>query len=453
MQQRLLIDQLDGNLRDSSPYSTLLSLVALLFAGTGSSALGQQPGGKGPPPSPVRVAPVQVRTILGGQTYVGTATPIRRSIIGSAVAGRIVEFVCNEGDYVKKGEVLAQILTGTIEIELAGANAELEVRQAELNESIKAFPAEKEQATARSAAARARYEHAQSKLERVQALRKKASISDEAVDEASSAALETEATYRDAEAARHMIFEGARQLKIEQLKAKVQAQQEVVRLIEDRLSKYTVKAYFDGYVTAEFTEVGHWIKDGEPVVEVAELDSMDVRVNVPEDHVVQLAKGNVVRVEIGALPGRPFTGAIEAIVPQADLRARTFPVLIRVANPRTKDGHLLKGGMLARAVLPVGKQEQALLISKDAIVLGGKVPMVYAVDADSSTPGVGSVRPVPVELGVADGSDIQIRGQLKPGDLIVVEGNERLRPGQPVNFRAPGAEASAPARAQQTKGR
>jgi HlyD family secretion protein len=128
-------------------------------------------------------------------------------------------------------------------------------------------------------------------------------------------------------------------------------------------------------------------------------------------------------------------------------------VLVRVANSRTKDGHLLKGGMLARAILPVGKQEQALLISKDAIVLGGKAPMVYAVDVDAATPGTGSVRPVPVELGVADGSEIQIRGPLRPGELVVVEGNERLRPGQPVAFRMPNAEASAPARGQQTGGR
>lgn len=428
--------------------------IAILCSwGVTPALLAQQPNAKGPPPSPVRVAPVQTRTITGGQSFVGTITPVRRSVIGSAVAGRIVELMCNEGDYVKKGEVLAQVLTGTIEIELAGAKAELEVRQAELDESIKSFPAEKEQAAARTAAAKARREHAQLKLDRVQSLRKKSSISDEAVDEATSAALEAEAALRDAEAARRMVFEGARELKIEQLRAKVKAQNESVRFIEDRLSKYTVKAYFDGYVTAEFTEVGHWIKDGEPVVEVSDIATMDVRVNVPEDHVVQLEKGSVVRVEIGALPGRPFTGTIEAVVPQADLRARTFPVLIRLANPPTKDGHLLKGGMLARAVLPVGKQEQALLVSKDAIVLGGKVPMVYAVDADAATPGVGAVRAVPVELGVADGSEIQIRGPLKPGDLIVVEGNERLRPGQAVAFRTPNTQAAAPAREDATRGR
>jgi HlyD family secretion protein len=453
MQHRLSICLLSRRAIAARKLAVLLLVVAGFCPPDASTGFAQQPGAKGQPPAPVRVAPVQVRTILGGQSYVGTVTPLRRSVIGSAVAGRVVEFVCNEGDYVKQGQTLAQILTGTIEIELSGAKAELLVRQAELNESIKSFPAEKEQAAARSAAARARHEHAQSKLERVQALRKKASISEEAVDEAMSAALETEAAYREAEAARHMIFEGAREQKIEQLRAKVRAQEEAVHLIEDRLAKYTIKAYFDGYVTAEHTEVGHWVKDGEPVVEVCDIASMDVRVNVPEDYVVQLAKGNVVRVEIGALPDRAFTGTIEAVVPQADLRARTFPVLVRVANPRTKDGHLLKGGMLARAILPVGKQEQALLISKDAIVLGGKAPMVYAVDVDAATPGTGSVRPVPVELGVADGSEIQIRGPLRPGELVVVEGNERLRPGQPVAFRMPNAEASAPARGQQTGGR
>jgi multidrug efflux system membrane fusion protein len=100
--------------------------------------------------------------------------------------------------------------------------------------------------------------------------------------------------------------------------------------------------------------------------------------------------------------------------------------------------------MLARAILPVGKRKDSLLISKDAIVLGGRAPIVFAIDRDAANRSQGTVRIVPVELGAAVGGEIEVSGlspelPLKPNDLIVIEGNERLRPGQPVTFAEPSA--------------
>jgi multidrug efflux pump subunit AcrA (membrane-fusion protein) len=96
--------------------------------------------------------------------------------------------------------------------------------------------------------------------------------------------------------------------------------------------------------------------------------------------------------------------------------------------------------------LPVGKPELSLLVSKDAVVLGGPSPLVYAVIPDPKDPKVGKVRPVPVELGVADGGQIQVRGALKVGEQVVVRGNERLRPDQEVKIvEVLAAEKTAPA--------
>jgi len=399
--------------------------------------------------APVKVSAIARGEIAAGQSYVGTIHPVRRGVVGSAVAGRVVKFLHNEGDYVEEGEVLAQILTGTIEIELAAAKAELKVRQEMLAESTKSFPAEQEQAEARLAAAKARRDHAQAMFRRAAALRERKSTSDEAYDAAQAAALESEADFLSAQAARRLIFEGAREQKIKELEARVLAQSEAVNLIEDRLAKYTIKAYFSGYVTQEFTEVGAWVKDGDPIVEVAEMDQVKVRVNVPEDQIDQLDPGEDVRVEVNATRQKYYLGQIEAIVPQADLKARTFPVLVRLENPKrprqpdatgAKDhaGHVLKAGMLARVMLPVGHQKDALLVPKDAVVLGGRDPLIFVVEQGAEA-GEGQVRQVAVELGVATGGNVQIRAtgdgqELRQGTLVVVEGNERLRPGQRVSF-------------------
>jgi hypothetical protein len=74
--------------------------------------------------------------------------------------------------------------------------------------------------------------------------------------------------------------------------------------------------------------------------------------------------------------------------------------------------------------------------------------MVYVIVPKPGSTTASIVQPVPVELGVADGGEIEVapvapEPGLKPGMLVVVEGNERLRPGQEVTFQPPAADASA----------
>jgi multidrug efflux pump subunit AcrA (membrane-fusion protein) len=101
-------------------------------------------------------------------------------------------------------------------------------------------------------------------------------------------------------------------------------------------------------------------------------------------------------------------------------------VKVRVKNP--EGGPLLKSGMFATVHLPVGGTEKAVLVPKDALVLGGPTPMVFVV-AD------GKATPVPVEVGIAVDGLVQVTGGVVGGQKVVVRGNERLSPrGQPVKI-------------------
>jgi RND family efflux transporter MFP subunit len=166
-------------------------------------------------------------------------------------------------------------------------------------------------------------------------------------------------------------------------------------------------------------------------VEIVALDEVDVTVDVVEDFVGGLAEGLPVRVSIDAIPDRIFTAPIYRIVPSADRRGRTFPVKIRLTNEPVGPSVRIKAGMFASATLAVGEERQAVLVPKDAIVLGGMVPiMVWTVDPTSST-----AKMAPVTLGVAVDDLVQVIGPVKPGDAVVVRGNERIRfPGQPLRI-------------------
>jgi RND family efflux transporter MFP subunit len=162
------------------------------------------------------------------------------------------------------------------------------------------------------------------------------------------------------------------------------------------------------------------------------IDPIEVRVSLPENYVTRLSLGTSARVDIDAIPSRTFVGSVTAIVPQADEKSRTFPVRIRLKNELQADGTpLLKPGMFAKVELPVDQRRQVMLVPKDALVLGGPQPVVYVVGQDAKTK-KSTVQPVPVQLGVAVGSWIEVRGQLEIKQQIVIEGNERLRPGSEV---------------------
>ncbi len=173
------------------------------------------------------------------------------------------------------------------------------------------------------------------------------------------------------------------------------------------------------------------------MAEVVALDDVEIVAKVVESQIPYVHVGDMVRVEVPSLATEILTGTVEAIVPQADVRSRTFPVKVLVHNQISDhDIPLLKAGMLARLTLRTGQAQQALLVPKDALVLQGKEPIVWIVNKDSigsADNGMqqGNVRPVPVQLGVADGDLIQVQGDVRAGDLVIVKGNERIAPPTP----------------------
>jgi membrane fusion protein (multidrug efflux system) len=199
------------------------------------------------------------------------------------------------------------------------------------------------------------------------------------------------------------------------------AQEAGVEGVEDEIGKCTIEAPFDGRVTEESTEVGQWLKKGDSIISMLQLDSVKVRVPVPEKYIQSLNVGDESVVNFPALGNITRTGHIIHIVPQADKRARTFPVYIKIEN---KD-EAIKSGMFAEATFEMGAILSATMILKEGIVRRGGGEFVYlAVD--------GKVTEVPVQTGIAHKDLIQIMGDVKPGVDVIVRGNERVRNAQDI---------------------
>lgn len=403
-------------------------------------------------PSPVAVSVVQRQSVDAVQTYIGTVTASRRSAIGSAVDGRVQKFPINEGDFVTKGQPLAQLLTETIGLELEAAQAELLLKRHDLAELENgARPEELAAADARKRAAKAFHDFRIAQFIRAKHLFEKGAFNEEELHEIEAEAEAALQVFRQGEENWKLVAAGPRDEKILQAKARVAMQDAMVRNLQSRVRKHTIIAPFDGFVIAEHTEVGEWIKQGDLVAEVVALNEVDVMVNVRESHVAHITVGQKMAVDIPALDDLRITGKVSSIIPQADIRARTFPVKVRVGNPIQSDSVgnksvMIKAGMIARAVVPTGLKRQGLLVPKDALVLGGPAPTVFVVDATvpdindavdvkgtaNAMSKTGKARPVSVKMGASDGRLIEVEGSIKAGEMVVVRGNERLRPGQDV---------------------
>jgi multidrug efflux pump subunit AcrA (membrane-fusion protein) len=366
------------------------------------------------------------RQVRQSAQFVGTVKPLRRSVVGSAVDGRVDSFPVNEGDFVEAGKPLAKLKTETFEIQLAAAKAELTLRTIECDELKKLRPDEINEAQARMDGAKALREFTRRQMERMQVLSERGSVTLEQFQESVSAADRAAQAYLEAKAA-HAVVAGSE--KVAKAGARVKAQEEEIRRLEDIIKKHTIVAPFNGYVVAEHVELGQWVSPSDPVVEMVDIEAVEVEVMVPQDYIAKVRPSDTAGVRVEGLDGPPLAGTVRRIVPSADLRARTFPVKVHLANPE----HVLKAGMLADVTLPVGTPTRAVMVPKDALVLGGRRYQVFVVEGEGDQQQA-KARAVSVQLGASDGQWVAVAAEpaLKAGQRVVVQGNERLLDGAAV---------------------
>ncbi len=189
-------------------------------------------------------------------------------------------------------------------------------------------------------------------------------------------------------------------------------------ILSIELEKTAIRAPYDGLVVKKNTDRGEWLSSGSTAMTIAKDDYMVPVVYVPERIVQFIRAGQLVDVKVGKLI---MKGKVVAIVPAGDTSTRTFPVKIGIPN----DSELIEG-MEVRVTLPAGKRQKALTVPRDAVITAYGNTVVYAVNDSKAAM-------IPVKIIGYNGMTAGIQGQgLAEGMNVVIKGNERLRPGQPV---------------------
>jgi RND family efflux transporter MFP subunit len=379
-----------------SPFTVAVGLLLVLTP----VALAQP---QGPPPANVVLDAVRAEVVEQQRAATGQILTRRRSSLAAEEAGLVAVLDLEAGDLVERGQIVAQLDPTYVEIDLTRARAQVALAEA--------FIAQR----------RAELDQSQRDLERLLQLDARGSASESELDDGRTRVAADRATLAQAE-------------------ADLAIARADVASAEARLEDMTIRAPFSGRVVRKATEVGQWASRGDPIVEIVSVRSLEARVDVPENVVGRVgellaAKGELmIDVRVPAL-GAYVPGRVISIIPQGDQLSRLFPVRLELDNP----DELMKPGMSVVAMMPTRVRAETTTVHKDAILRNDVGEYVY-FDAD------GMAMVAPIERLFAVGDRIAIRaGMLRPGMDVVVEGNERLFPTQPLNVLGRLGDAQAPA--------
>lgn len=386
----------------------LFVLAALVFAAGlyGAYRFGKQSGNQpqpepqqaiaqaDPTPTPeavepqavaVRVAVIEQRDIKLTQTFYGTAIPYQETNVQGKYGGKIVFLGANEGDDVKKGQIV---------VRFDDSDTQLQLQQA---------TATKNSALERVKQAESDFETIQADLKRQEELFKEGIVPQKTVDD-----------YRNrvqgAQSALNTAREGVNQAESQ------------IDLLNNTLKDLQIPAPISGVVDEKRYSVNEIYRAGDVLYHILDIDRVYIEVEVPETYISLVKETIEVSVFFDSLPEQTFSGTIERIAPKGDPQSRSFLAKAVVEN---RD-RLIKPGMFARIQIVVKDLTQALVVDRKAVVEeNGNQHVVKIVD--------GTAQKIAVSVVHNDETSVALQGEgIQAGDRVVVDKAAQLQTGDRV---------------------
>jgi RND family efflux transporter MFP subunit len=324
--------------------------------------------------NPFEISTITPQTLAQTVKVTGSLAPQRQTQVASQVSGRVVAVMVRPGDTVRDGDVLLQLDTESLRIQL-------------------------DQQTSTAEATRAQLVLAESQLARTTDLIERGLTATSGLEQAQSSA--------------------------DALRANLAALQGQVAAARIAVQNATVKATMAGIVSARSVEPGQTVQAGAALFTIVDLDRLELSAAAPVGSSAQIKPGQSVGVSVEGLPNQQFTGTVDRVNPVAVAGTRTIPVYIGLDNTE----RLLRGGMFATGQVVVAEQPNALAVPKAAIREDAEGFYLLKL-AD------GAVVRQTIEQGQTwnGGRLIEITSGLVDGDVVVTAPLTQLQPGDTVEM-------------------
>lgn len=189
-----------------------------------------------------------------------------------------------------------------------------------------------------------------------------------------------------------------------------------------RFAKTRIVAPFDGVVGARRVSVGTFLRTGQVIADLANIDEIRVVFSAPERFLPLVQRGAEVSVSTAAYPNHSHPGKIIVIEPVVDPGTRTTRIVARVPNPEQE----FRPGMSANVSVVLGRRDSAVTIPNEAVFASGGQSFVFIVNSDST------VARVAITVGTRMADVVEITNGLNPGSTVVRAGHQKLFEGAHV---------------------
>jgi len=342
-----------------------------------------------------KIYPSQTFTLLNASGYVVAQ---RKAAVASKVTGRLISLMVEEGNEVKKGEIIARLENEDVTASrdqaaatLKAAQHNLELAQAELTDAKLSF-------------------------DRYQELLGNGFVSQSSFDAA-------EARYKKAQAT------------VEAAVAQVNASKAALQGAEVAVEYTLIRAPFDAVVLTKNADVGDIVtpigaaaEAKAAVVTIADMDSLQVEVDVSESNLYLVKIGQPCEIQLDALPDSRFRGEVHMIVPTADRTKATVLVKVRFID---KDSKILpemsaKVAFLSREIRDDEKQPHTALLESAILTQDGN-NSVFLIKENR-------VIKTPITVGARFGDMVEVLSGVKAGDRVVLQPLERIKNGSRIKI-------------------
>jgi len=320
----------------------------------------------------VKLGRVKIDNLNSFLVLNGVVEPEKKVEIYARLSAYVKKIIREEGNYVKKGEIIALLDDEEINISYQQAKIQLEQAKLTLDDEEKNYNRSKE-------------------------LKKSDLISEQDFQTTKSNYFKAKLEYEN---------------KLENLKN-----------LELQLNYTKVKSPVNGFITERLIEEGDKVNANQHVYTVEDFEPLLIKLYVPASDIMKLRKGMNAVIKTDVLKGKEFVGKIKLINPRIDSQSGTVKVTVEVYDKT----FTLKPGMFVEVKILINNKKNVLVIPFKSIVF--KSGKSYAFVFDKQTM---SVKRVEVETGISEGDRIEVIKGLKKGDIIVIEGVEPLKEGAKV---------------------
>jgi len=340
--------------------------------------------------------------------YTGSVAPQDMIKVGFKSPGKITRISVQKGDYIKRGQVLAQIDSTDLEYALKAAEANLEAARAQYNKALNgASQSDIVNADLNVKKAQDAYDFANNTYNKLKILYDAGGISKNDLDKAK---LELDIRTSELEQAKEIsrqVRDGARNEDKAALLAQVEAARVDVEYKKSMVQDAIMKSDADGYVVDVLNKEGEFVSAGYPVV-VIRKEGMVVNVGVSQNDIAQIKKGTKANIIAN---GESIAGEVTNISQVPDNVTRTYNVEVAIDDESLAIGSIVKVEILTG-------QEKGIWIPIQSVVSGSE-DYVFVVNE-----GIAQKKKVSIEN--IKGSSVRVNG-ISPGDMLVIEGMSKLK--------------------------